>query len=178
MNVANYLAVNACRFPSRTVIYHGDLPVHSYASLARVAQRWAAFFCHEAGLLPGDRVALFLPNSSAYIELLCGAWYAGLVVVPINYKLSVSEVSHIVEDSGSRIVFTEHDEVAQAFSRQCYSLKRPLERVATRSPFFVQQPTPLGFFTPAVLPGNPKGRRSAILTWRLCPLAMWLISNR
>ena len=116
MNVANYLAVNACRFPSRTVIYHGDLPVHSYASLARVAQRWAAFFCHEAGLLPGDRVALFLPNSSAYIELLCGAWYAGLVVVPINYKLSVSEVSHIVEDSGSRIVFTEHDEVAQALS--------------------------------------------------------------
>ena len=116
MNVANYLAVNARRFPSRTAVYHGDIPVHSYVSLARKAQRWAEFLYDAQGLVPGDRVALFLPNSSAYIELLCGAWYAGLVVVPINYKLSVSEVSHIVEDSGSRLVFTEHEGVARTLS--------------------------------------------------------------
>ena len=81
--MANYLAVNACRFPERTVIYQGDVPVHSYASLASEASRWAAYFTDELNLMPGDRVAIFLANSSAYIEVLWGAWYAGLVAVPI-----------------------------------------------------------------------------------------------
>lgn len=112
MNVANYLAVNACRFPERTVIYQGDVPVHSYASLASEASRWAAYFTDELNLMPGDRVAIFLANSSAYIEVLWGAWYAGLVAVPINYKLSADEVNYIVEDSSSRVLITLNDEVA------------------------------------------------------------------
>ncbi len=134
-------------------------------------------------MLPGDRVALFLPNSSAYIELLCGAWYAGLVVVPINYKLSVSEVSHIVEDSGSRIVFTEHDEVAQALSSSQILPPVLLAEEAVGAsrdtfPIFRAAADPAWIFYTSGTTGKPKGRRSAILTWRLCPLAMWLISNR
>lgn len=162
MNVANYLAVNARRFPSRTAVYHGDMPVHSYASLARKAQRWAAFLYDEQGVAPGDRVALFLPNSSAYIELLCGAWYAGLVVVPINYKLSVSEVSHIIEDSGSRIVFTERDDVSQALSSSRILPPALPEEVAvgTQSdtfPIFRAAPDPAWIFYTSGTTGKPKG---------------------
>lgn len=112
MNVANYLAVNARQFPERTVIYEGEMPVHSYESLASAASRWATYFTDKLSLVPGDRVAIFLANSSAYIEVLCGAWYAGLVVVPINYKLSADEVRYIIEDSGCRVLITLNDEVA------------------------------------------------------------------
>lgn len=115
MNVANYLAVNAVRFPQRIAIYQGHVPALSYAELACQARRWATFFARH-GLAPGERVALFLPNSPVYIELLCGAWYAGLVVVPVNAKLSVAEVGYIADDSGSRIVFSELDNVAQALT--------------------------------------------------------------
>ena len=115
MNVANYLAVNAVRFPHRIATYQGDVPALSYAELACQARRWATFFARQ-GLAPGERVALFLPNSPVYIELLCGAWYAGLVVVPVNAKLSVAEVGYIADDSGSWIVFCERDDVAQALT--------------------------------------------------------------
>ncbi|CAO1661782.1 Long-chain-fatty-acid--CoA ligase [Halomonas sp. NYA30] len=160
MNVANYLAVNAVRFPERIAIYQGEEPALSYAELACQAQRWATFFAQQ-GLAPGERVALFLSNSRVYIELLCGAWYAGLVVVPINAKLSVAEVDYIASDSGSRIVFTEHDDVAQALpGTLVLPPTLPVDLVhegAFDRPLFRAPEAPAWIFYTSGTTGKPKG---------------------
>jgi acyl-CoA synthetase (AMP-forming)/AMP-acid ligase II len=38
-------------------------------------------------------------------EIMVGCWVAGLVVVPVNAKLHEREVSHILENSGAKLVF-------------------------------------------------------------------------
>lgn len=51
------------------------------------------------GLQKGGRVAIILQNSRAFAKLYLGCLYAGLVVVPINPILSVSEKAYIIEHS-------------------------------------------------------------------------------
>ena len=59
---------------------------------------------------PGDRVALFLSNTPAYLECLYGIWWAGAVAVPINHKLHPREAAFILEDAGARIVAVSGDD--------------------------------------------------------------------
>jgi long-chain acyl-CoA synthetase len=52
-------------------------------------------------------------NHPRYLELMFGAWWAGLVVVPVNAKLHPREAEWIVANSGARWAFVTHDVVAE-----------------------------------------------------------------
>jgi acyl-CoA synthetase (AMP-forming)/AMP-acid ligase II len=60
----------------------------------------------DLGLEPGDRVALLLNNSHAYVESYLGAIAAGLVVVPLNVRLVGADYLHMLTDSGTRLLVT------------------------------------------------------------------------
>ncbi len=64
---------------------------------------------HAAGLRPGDRLLVFMRNHPRYLELLWDAWWAGLVVVPVNAKLHPAEVAWIVADAHATWAFTSAD---------------------------------------------------------------------
>jgi acyl-CoA synthetase (AMP-forming)/AMP-acid ligase II len=66
-----------------------------------------------SGLEAGDRVALLLHNSHAYVETYLGAIAAGLVVVPLNVRLVREDYLHMLTDSGSRILVTTDEFVAK-----------------------------------------------------------------
>ena len=65
-------------------------------------------------LNPGDRVALIMKNSPEVIEIIFGAWQAGLCVVPINSKLHPREFGFILENSGAKACF--YKELSEAVS--------------------------------------------------------------
>ncbi|GAA3523134.1 long-chain fatty acid--CoA ligase [Amycolatopsis ultiminotia] len=58
------------------------------------------------GLGHGDRVALLLHNSIAYVKSYLGAVAAGLVVVPLNVRLLAVDYRHMIEDSGATVLIT------------------------------------------------------------------------
>ncbi|WP_052914310.1 class I adenylate-forming enzyme family protein [Protofrankia coriariae] len=58
------------------------------------------------GLEPGDRVALLLHNSHAYVQAYLGATAGGLVAVPLNVRLTPADYLHMLTDSGSRVLVT------------------------------------------------------------------------
>ena len=62
-----------------------------------------------AGLEKGDRVAFIAPNIPALLEAHYGVPAAGGVLVAINYRLNREEVQFILEHSGARIVFVDHE---------------------------------------------------------------------
>jgi acyl-CoA synthetase (AMP-forming)/AMP-acid ligase II len=68
---------------------------------------------HTAGLLtelgagPGDRVGLFATNSPAALEALFAIAAIGATAVPMNYRAADEEVTHLLADSGSKVVFAE-----------------------------------------------------------------------
>ena len=58
-----------------------------------------------AGLRPGDRIAHFGKNTDFYFELLFACFKAGLVMVPVTWRLAPPEVAYIVQDSQARLLF-------------------------------------------------------------------------
>ncbi len=76
----------------------------SYAQLWDDAARVAGGL-REAGIRPGDRVAIRLPNSIDWVLAFFGALMAGAIVVPVNTRFTETEAGYVIGDSGSTHVF-------------------------------------------------------------------------
>ena len=79
------------------------------ALAARVADRARALVA--AGVRPGDRVALLVPNSLACAETLLAAATAGAAAVPINLRWTASEVDHLLADAEPRLLVAAEERV-------------------------------------------------------------------
>ncbi|MFL5353530.1 class I adenylate-forming enzyme family protein [Archangium sp.] len=74
----------------------------------QLATQVAAFASalQRRGLRPGERVALFLENSPAFVLAYLGTWSAGGVVVLVNTQYRMVELGHILSDAGARVCVT------------------------------------------------------------------------
>src|SRR6201993_5570209 len=61
------------------------------------------------GLEKGDRIAVLAYNCLEWMEIYGAVVKAGLVVVPINFRLVGSEVRYIVENSEAKAVIVQDD---------------------------------------------------------------------
>ena len=66
----------------------------------RVGRIAAALNGH--GFKAGDRLALLLPNELEFIELVYACAWLGLIVVPLNTRLSEKEIDHVLLDATPR----------------------------------------------------------------------------
>ncbi|MFI1028797.1 long-chain-fatty-acid--CoA ligase [Streptomyces sp. NPDC020951] len=87
----------------------------TYGDLHRESNR-IAHALRAAGLAPGDRVAYLGKESEHYYEILFGCAKSGTVLVPVNWRLTAPEVGHVLQDSGTRLLFLE-DEFAPIVDR-------------------------------------------------------------
>lgn len=108
MNLAHLLSRVAHQAPESPAILNG---VHLCATHAQWARRAATLAHHlqAQGLVPGDRVVLFMHNHPRYLEFMFAAWWAGLVVVPVNAKLHLKELQWIIDNAQARWAFVSAD---------------------------------------------------------------------
>lgn len=69
------------------------------------------------GLTKGDRVAVFAYNRLEWAEIYAAVAKAGLIAVPINFRLTATEMAFIVSDSRAKAIIVEDllsDVVSQA----------------------------------------------------------------
>jgi len=92
----------------------GGLGSLTYAELADRAASLAAGL-DELAVGVGERVAVVSQNSARLLELLLGGTASGRIVVPVNFRLSRSEVAYIVEHSGASLLLVD-PEVDEALS--------------------------------------------------------------
>ena len=85
----------------------------SYGELDRASGRLAANLA-AAGIKPGNRVALQLPNIPQFLVSYFGILKAGAVVVPFNVLLRAPEVAFHLSDSGARALITWEGVLAEA----------------------------------------------------------------
>jgi long-chain acyl-CoA synthetase len=64
------------------------------------------------GLKQGDRVGIMSQNSAPLISAYLGIMRAGMVAVPISFKLARETVEYIIRDADLRAVFHDHDRAA------------------------------------------------------------------
>ncbi|MGI9008586.1 MAG: class I adenylate-forming enzyme family protein [Streptosporangiaceae bacterium] len=76
----------------------------SYAGLWDAAARVSGGL-RDAGIRPGDRIAIRLPNSNGWVLAFFGALMAGAIAVPVNTRFSGEEASYVIGDCGASFVF-------------------------------------------------------------------------
>ena len=98
-----------------TVAAHGDdLAVVdgdtrlSWNDLAAEARTFGAALV-ASDIDPGDRVALWAPNSARWIVAVLGLWRAGAVLVPVNTRFKGAEAADIIARSEARALVTVTD---------------------------------------------------------------------
>jgi fatty-acyl-CoA synthase len=94
-------------YPDKVAVVHEDRR-YTYRQLGERVRRLASAL-RNAGLEDGDRVAVIAPNIPALLEAHYGVPAAGGVLVAVNYRLSAEDVGFILEHSGARFVFVDHE---------------------------------------------------------------------
>ncbi len=108
MNLGLWLERTAAIAGGRPALLLGERVVADYAGFhARAAALARAL--GEAGVAPGDRVAVFARNCPDYLVAFHGVWIAGAVVVPINAKLHPKEAAWILGNSGAKLILASPD---------------------------------------------------------------------
>ncbi|OBH87962.1 long-chain-fatty-acid--CoA ligase [Mycobacterium scrofulaceum] len=112
------------RHPERIALRCDDL-TFTFAELHAAAARLATLL-DRAGIRPGDRVGVMLPNTPAFAVAFYGIMYRGAVAVPMNPLLKEREISYYLSNSGAKALFAtpaSADEVLPAAANagaQCW----------------------------------------------------------
>ncbi|MDQ6771788.1 MAG: long-chain fatty acid--CoA ligase [Candidatus Dormibacteraeota bacterium] len=112
LNLAVMLRESALAQPDHTAVILDDLRL-SYAQVEAASNQVAAGLV-RAGLQPGDRVGIMLPNVPQFVLAYYGVLKAGGVVVPMNLLLKAPEVAYYLGDSGARFLVAWADLAAEA----------------------------------------------------------------
>ncbi|MDP7736542.1 long-chain-fatty-acid--CoA ligase [Mycobacterium paragordonae] len=99
-------------YPDRIALRCDDL-TFTFAEFHTAAARVATLL-ERAGIEPGDRVGLMLPNTPAYAIAFFGIMYRGAVAVPMNPLLKAREVTYYLSNSGATALFATPSFAAEA----------------------------------------------------------------
>jgi acyl-CoA synthetase (AMP-forming)/AMP-acid ligase II len=105
--IPEVLSQAAEQFGSEAAVVDGDTRITFTDLHDRAATVARALM--GSGVSVGDRVALWAPNSSAWIVASFGIYLAGAVLVPMNTRFREREAEHILRTSGAHLVFTVTD---------------------------------------------------------------------
>jgi long-chain acyl-CoA synthetase len=101
-------------YPGAYVDSHPDKPavvmgstgaVQTFAELDAAANRLSRVL-RDAGVQPGDHVAICMENHPRYLEVAWGCHYAGAVYTAASSRLTSHELAYIVDDCGATVFIT------------------------------------------------------------------------
>jgi len=129
-NIASVSRVQARRQPEAAILEFGRERI-SCAELAERSNRVAQGLL-ELGLEPGDRIALLAKNCPEHFDVLFGAGKAGLVTVPVNWRLRSEEIGYILEDATAKVLFVG-EEFAETIGRVAEELPQTRAVIVIRA---------------------------------------------
>ena len=196
LSIANGVREFARSSPDRTAVIDGSR-AQSYAALDERSSRLANHLL-TSGLKSGDRVAVLLGNRLEFPEVATGIAKAGLVMVPLNPRLTPSEADYILEHSDSRSLVMDESlthVVADAVATHGLSVlsmgsttpgedyEAALSAASASDPFVpVEETEPFCITYTSGTTGRPKGvlisHRSRVLTIYMSALEWGLGTGR
>src|SRR6267378_2438653 len=110
MFVRDWMGRRALSSPHKTAIIDGDTGESlTYRELNDRATRLANHLRHSLGVRSGDRVAVLAMNRSEILEAFFAVSKLTAILVPLNYRLTQSELQYIIEDSEPRVLLYESE---------------------------------------------------------------------
>lgn len=98
---------NAALAPDHDALIDGERRITHAQLLERCVAVAAGL--KDSGLRKGDRLAVLLENCVEFVEVFYAAARLGVVLVPLNYRLSGAELRQILSDSSPRAIVAESE---------------------------------------------------------------------
>ena len=124
LNPFSFLERSAFVYPDKPAVVYNDLTI-TYGQLRDRVNRLAGALKQE-GVVRGDRVAFLVPNIPPMLEGHYGPLSLGAVLVALNFRLSASEVAHILNHSGAKVLVFDSE-----YAPVVRSLKQDVPHVET-----------------------------------------------
>ncbi len=100
--IGDWLSFHAWSRPTKeAVVYNGKRI--TYGQLNERVNR-AASVLAARGITKGSRVALLMVNSNAFLEVFFACAKLGAIAVPLNFRLSPTELEFIINDAGATVI--------------------------------------------------------------------------
>ena len=116
--VHHYLESAAARLPSKAAVCHKGTWT-TYGELESAANR-IAWHLLSAGVQRGDRVAILLENSPAYICSHMAALKSGAISISVNPETTADSLNYLLNDSGAKVLV-----IGQKYLRHLVGIREP-----------------------------------------------------
>ena len=115
MNIGDWIERRAHIRPDQPFLQDRDKAYNNQQFNERVNRTAAALT--RAGIAKGDRAALLMANCSEFLEIFFACAKTGAIMVPLNFRLAVPELSYILADAEPKLLIydAEFAEQVQAF---------------------------------------------------------------
>ena len=117
LDLAKYQSIGAAlkdaleRFANETCLIECDRQREkdrlTYRDFAQRAHALARAL-EDRGFKPGDRAAIIMTNQSKWLISACAIFFAGGVLVPLDYKLTPADHWQLLQHSGATMLITEY----------------------------------------------------------------------
>lgn len=187
LNTASILAESSRFSPDSVAVIVGDVRL-TYSELWLQAKKYAAVLASH-GIVPGDHVALMIPNIHEFPIAYYAVLALGAVVVPIHSLLKPEEIEYLLGHSKAACIITSphhYEQVLPALSHRSTPLFTVASQIAplpegaialdalSSSSIPLEHVSPTGELDPAVIlytsgtTGRPKGAvlSHSNMTWQ------------
>lgn len=108
LNITTFLDANACRL-DKNVLYNPKTneKYNSREILAITSE--IARDLKNCSIKKGDRVLIYLNNSTSYLFSLFAIWRLGAIAIPTNRVFTPHELEYIIDDSQAKLMITDED---------------------------------------------------------------------
>ena len=79
----------------------------TYSMLNQLSVKYVNYLTAEFALKKGDRIAILAENCLEYVILLSVAQKTGIILVPLNYRLTPREIDFLIHDSDPDVLIVE-----------------------------------------------------------------------
>lgn len=138
LNLGEILRVNALKFGDKLALkdVQRQLSFSQYNSRACLL----ATGLMRMGLVKGDRLAVISTNCLEFMEIYAAVAKAGIVVVPINWRLTAEDTAFIINNSDTKAVI-----VRDEFADKITSIAKDLPGVPEANYIYIGGDTPEGY---------------------------------
>jgi acyl-CoA synthetase (AMP-forming)/AMP-acid ligase II len=104
MNLSFYLEINAKNNPFGTALIHKDKSIN-FRQLNILSNKFANLL-RKQNINKGERIILLLPNTAEFVFAFFGSLKAGVIPLPINFRLRQSDILFMMNDIQAKAIIT------------------------------------------------------------------------
>jgi len=108
LNVTTFLDANSCRL-NKPVFYCPERGTYYTSKEILSISSEIARNLLSSGVKKGDCVIIYMDSSPEYLFSYFAIWRIGAIAIPTNRVYTAAELSYIQNNSGAKVIITDHD---------------------------------------------------------------------